>query len=39
VAGFLSEMGVGKQEPQERLTVTKSGLSDQTQVVVLQRSA
>ena len=39
VAGFLSEMGIGKQEPQERLTVTKSGLSDQTQVVVLQRSA
>ena len=39
VAGFLSEMGVGKQEPQERLTVTKSGLSDQTQVVVLLRSA
>ena len=39
VAGFLSEMGVGKQDPQERLTVTKSGLSDQTQVVVLQRSA
>jgi len=38
VAGFLSEMGVGKQEPQERLTVTKSGLSDQTQVIVLQRS-
>ncbi len=39
VAGFLSEMGVGKQEPQERLNVTKSGLSDQTQVIVLQRSA
>ena len=39
VAGFLSEMGIGKQEPQERLTVTKSGLSDQTQVVVLLRSA
>ena len=39
VAGFLSEMGIGKQEPQERLTVTKSGLSDQTQVIVLQRSA
>ena len=39
VAGFPSEMGIGKQEPQERLTVTKSGLSDQTQVVVLQRSA
>jgi len=39
VAGFLSEMGVGKQEPQERLNVTKSGLSDQTQVIVLQRTA
>ena len=39
VAGFLSEMGVGKQEPQDRLNVTKSGLSDQTQVIVLQRSA
>lgn len=36
VARFLSEMGVGKQEPQESLKVTKSGFSDQTQVVVLQ---
>ncbi|HEY4666928.1 MAG TPA: MBL fold metallo-hydrolase [Anaerolineales bacterium] len=36
VAGFLAEMGVGKQEPLDRLNVTKSALSDQTQVVVLQ---
>jgi hypothetical protein len=39
VAGFLSEMGAGKPEPQDRLSVTKSGLSDQTQVVLLKRSA
>ena len=39
VARFLSEMGVGKQEPMETLTVNKSGLSDQTQVVVLQSAA
>ncbi len=36
VAKFLSEMGVGKQEALETLRVTKSGLSDQTQVVVLE---
>jgi len=36
---FLSEMGVGKQESLEKLNVTKSGLSDQTQVVVLQSAA
>ncbi len=36
VAKFLSEMGVGKQEPLEVLKVSKSGLSDQTQVVVLE---
>ena len=35
VAKFLSEMGVGKQEPLELLKISKSGLSDQTQVVVL----
>jgi L-ascorbate metabolism protein UlaG (beta-lactamase superfamily) len=39
LARFLSEMGVGKQEPLETLKVTKSGLSDQTQVVVLQSVA
>jgi len=39
LARFLSEMGVGKQEPLEVLKVTKSGLSDQTQVVVLQSVA
>lgn len=38
VAGFLSEMGLGKQEALDRLNLTKSALSDQTQVVVLQRS-
>ncbi len=35
VAKFLSEMGVGKQEPLDMLKVAKSSLSDQTQVVVL----
>ena len=39
VTKFLSEMGVGKQEPLDRLKVTKSGLSDQTQVVVLEPAA
>ena len=39
LARFLSEMGVGKQESLEKLNVTKSGLSDQTQVVVLQSVA
>jgi L-ascorbate metabolism protein UlaG (beta-lactamase superfamily) len=39
LARFLSEMGVGKQEPLETLKVTKGGLSDQTQVVVLQSVA
>lgn len=39
LARFLSEMGVGKQEPIETLKVTKSGLSDQTQVIVLQSVA
>ncbi len=39
LARFLSEMGVGKQEPLETLKVTKSGLSDQTQVIVLQSVA
>ena len=39
LAHFLSEMGVGKQEPLETLKVTKGGLSDQTQVVVLQSVA
>lgn len=36
VTRFLTEMGVGKQEPLEALKISKSGLSDQTQVVVLQ---
>jgi L-ascorbate metabolism protein UlaG (beta-lactamase superfamily) len=39
VAKFLSEMGVGKQEALETLRVTKSGLSDQTQVIVLEPAA
>ncbi|MFQ5942001.1 MAG: MBL fold metallo-hydrolase [Anaerolineales bacterium] len=39
VAKFLSEMGVGKQEPLVELKVSRSGLSDQTQVVVLEPSA
>jgi L-ascorbate metabolism protein UlaG (beta-lactamase superfamily) len=36
VTRFLTEMGVGKQEPLESLKVNKSALSDQTQVIVLQ---
>lgn len=33
---FLSEMGVGDQEAEDSLRVTKSGLSPETQVVVLE---
>jgi L-ascorbate metabolism protein UlaG (beta-lactamase superfamily) len=33
---FLSEMGVGNQEAEESLRVTKSSLSPETQVVVLE---
>ncbi len=36
VAKFLSEMGVGKKEPVDSLRLTKSALSDQTQVIVLE---
>lgn len=32
---FLKEMGSGKVEPQESLKISKSGLPDETQVVVL----
>lgn len=32
---FLKEMGVGSYEPQPSLKITRSGLSDDTQVVVL----
>lgn len=39
VAKFLSEMGVGKKEPVDSLKVTKSALSDQTQVIVLEPTA
>lgn len=35
VSQFLSEMGVGKKEPVESVKLTKSALSDQTQVIVL----
>ncbi len=33
---FLSEMGISDYEPEESLKVTKSGLTDETQVVVLR---
>ena len=36
VARFLSEMGIGKVDPLPSLKVTKSDLSEQTQVVVLE---
>lgn len=35
VSRFLSEMGISKLEPQPDLKVTKSGLTDSTQVVLL----
>ena len=36
VSRFLSEMGIAKQEPVPSLKITKSGLSSENQVVVLQ---
>jgi L-ascorbate metabolism protein UlaG (beta-lactamase superfamily) len=36
VSGFLKEMGIDEPEPLESLSVTKSSLSDETQVIVLQ---
>ncbi|NIS82029.1 MAG: lactamase [Anaerolineales bacterium] len=36
VKRFLSEMGITKQEPLPSLKVTKSGLSEETQVVILE---
>jgi len=36
VSRFLSEMGIAKQEPLPSLKITKSGLSSENQVVVLQ---
>ncbi|MDF1499207.1 MAG: MBL fold metallo-hydrolase [Anaerolineales bacterium] len=36
VSGFLKEMGIEKPQPLESLSVTKSSLSDETQVIVLQ---
>jgi hypothetical protein len=38
VGRFLSEMGINKAEPQESLKVTRSGLGEETQVVVLEPS-
>lgn len=35
VEPFLSEMGISDAEPEETLKITRSGLSDETQVVVL----
>ena len=35
VAGFLKEMGIGDHEPLPSLNITKSSLSEETQVVVL----
>jgi L-ascorbate metabolism protein UlaG (beta-lactamase superfamily) len=36
VEGFLKEMGIEEPEPLESLSVTKSSLTDETQVIVLQ---
>jgi L-ascorbate metabolism protein UlaG (beta-lactamase superfamily) len=35
---FLSEMGISNAEPQPSLKITKSAISEETQVVVLERS-
>jgi hypothetical protein len=35
---FLSEMGIGQLEPIAVLKVSKAGLSDETQVVLLARA-
>jgi hypothetical protein len=35
---FLSEMGLGQVEPVDVLKVSKAGLSDETQVVLLERT-
>jgi L-ascorbate metabolism protein UlaG (beta-lactamase superfamily) len=35
---FLSEMGIGQLEPIDSLKVSKAGLSDETQVVLLARA-
>jgi L-ascorbate metabolism protein UlaG (beta-lactamase superfamily) len=37
-ARFLSEMGIGQLEPIEALKIAKSALSEETQVVLLQRA-
>lgn len=39
VSGFLKEMGIDEPEPLESLAVTKSSLTDETQVIVLQPAA
>ena len=39
IAPFLHEMGVRQPEPQNRLTVTRTTLPEETQVVVLQPAA
>jgi L-ascorbate metabolism protein UlaG (beta-lactamase superfamily) len=36
---FLSEMGLGKLQPLDSLKLSKSGLAEETQVVLLERSA
>jgi L-ascorbate metabolism protein UlaG (beta-lactamase superfamily) len=36
VSGFLKEMGIEEPDPLDSLSVTKSSLTDETQVVVLQ---
>lgn len=36
ISQFLSEMGVGKKEPVDSIKLSKSALSDQTQVIVLE---
>lgn len=39
LAPFLSEMGISNAEPRPSLKVTKSSMSDETQVIVLERAA
>lgn len=38
-ARFLSEMGLGQLQPLDSLKLTKSGLAEETQVILLERSA
>jgi len=38
-ARFLSEMGIGALDPVDTLKLSKSGLAEETQVILLKRTA